>query len=54
MECYGAIDQGTTSSRFIVFDNSGNIVEQHQEESFVVIEGFRGSKQIGVQRAQLG
>ena len=32
MEYYGAIDQGTTSSRFIVFDNEGNIVEQHQEE----------------------
>ena len=32
MEYYGAIDQGTTSSRFIVFDNVGNIVEQHQEE----------------------
>ena len=26
------IDQGTTSTRFIVFDNSGKIVEQHQEE----------------------
>ena len=32
MEYFGAIDQGTTSSRFIVFDNRGNIVEQHQEE----------------------
>ncbi len=32
MEYFGAIDQGTTSSRFIVFDNKGNIVEQHQEE----------------------
>ena len=32
MEYYGAIDQGTTSSRFIVFDNVGNIVDQHQEE----------------------
>ena len=32
MEYFGAIDQGTTSTRFIVFDNSGKIVEQHQEE----------------------
>ena len=32
MEYYGAIDQGTTSSRCIGFDNVGNIVDQHQEE----------------------
>ena len=28
----GAIDQGTTSSRFIIFDDSGRIVGQSQEE----------------------
>src|SRR6202046_5465515 len=28
----GAIDQGTTSTRFIIFDRSGNIVSAAQEE----------------------
>ncbi len=28
----GAIDQGTTSSRFIVFDDAGRILGQSQEE----------------------
>ncbi|HEY3427154.1 MAG TPA: FGGY family carbohydrate kinase, partial [Acidimicrobiia bacterium] len=28
----GAIDQGTTSSRFMIFDDSGRIVGQSQEE----------------------
>ena len=28
----GAIDQGTTSTRFIVFDHSGNIVSVDQKE----------------------
>jgi len=28
----GAIDQGTTSSRFIIFDNQGSPVAQHQIE----------------------
>ena len=32
MKYFGAIDQGTTSSRFIVFNESGEIVEQHQQE----------------------
>ena len=32
MKYFGAIDQGTTSSRFIVFDNIGNIVIQKQQE----------------------
>ena len=32
MKYFGAIDQGTTSSRFIVFDESGSIVKQHQQE----------------------
>jgi len=32
MKYFGAIDQGTTSSRFIVFDNKGNIVIQKQQE----------------------
>ena len=27
-----AIDQGTTSSRFIVFDEAGSIIKQHQQE----------------------
>src|SRR3974390_2606756 len=28
----GALDQGTTSTRFIIFDHSGRIVSQAQEE----------------------
>ena len=32
MNYFAAIDQGTTSSRFIVFDESGEVVDQHQEE----------------------
>ena len=28
----GAIDQGTTSTRFIVFDQAGNIVASAQQE----------------------
>ena len=32
MKYFGAIDQGTTSSRFIVFNEDGEIVEQHQQE----------------------
>jgi len=32
MKYFGAIDQGTTSSRFIVFNENGEIVEQHQQE----------------------
>ena len=32
MNYFAAIDQGTTSSRFIVFDQNGKIVDQHQEE----------------------
>ena len=32
MKYFGAIDQGTTSSRFIVFDESGLIINQHQQE----------------------
>ena len=32
MKFFGAIDQGTTSSRFIVFDQTGSIVKQHQQE----------------------
>jgi len=28
----GAIDQGTTSTRFIIFDTDGNPVTQHQIE----------------------
>ena len=32
MKYFGAIDQGTTSSRFIVFNDQGEIVQQHQEE----------------------
>ena len=32
MEYFGAIDQGTTSSRFIVFDNKGKIIIQEQQE----------------------
>ena len=32
MKYFGAIDQGTTSSRFIVFDETGSIVKQHQQE----------------------
>ena len=32
MKYFAAIDQGTTSSRFIVFDNNGKIVIQEQQE----------------------
>ena len=32
MNYFASIDQGTTSSRFIVFDESGNIVAKHQKE----------------------
>ena len=32
MKYFGAIDQGTTSSRYIVFDENGTIVNQHQQE----------------------
>ena len=28
----GAIDQGTTSTRFILFDKGGNVVSLHQKE----------------------
>ncbi len=32
MKYFGAIDQGTTSSRFVVFDNKGKIIIQKQQE----------------------
>ena len=32
MKYFGAIDQGTTSSRFIVFNDQGEIAHQYQEE----------------------
>ena len=32
MKYFGAIDQGTTSTRFIVFDYCGSVVNQHQQE----------------------
>ena len=32
MSYFASIDQGTTSSRFIVFDEKGKVVAQHQEE----------------------
>ncbi len=32
MEFYGAIDQGTTSTRFLVFDSEDNLVAIHQVE----------------------
>ena len=32
MNYFGAIDQGTTSSRFVVFNENGEIVEQYQKE----------------------
>ena len=32
MEYFASIDQGTTSSRFIVFDQNGNVEDQHQIE----------------------
>ena len=31
-EFVGAVDQGTTSSRFMIFDHSGNEVGRHQLE----------------------
>src|SRR6056300_417288 len=32
MKYFGSIDQGTTSTRFIVFDENGKVVSQHQQE----------------------
>ena len=32
MNYFSAIDQGTTSTRFIVFDEEGTVIDQHQEE----------------------
>ena len=32
MNYFSAIDQGTTSTRFIVFDENGTVIDQHQEE----------------------
>ena len=32
MSCVGAIDQGTTSTRFMLFGKSGNVVGMHQME----------------------
>ena len=32
MKYFGAIDQGTTSSRFIVFDDKGKMIIQKQQE----------------------
>ncbi|MEO9189764.1 MAG: FGGY family carbohydrate kinase, partial [Acetobacteraceae bacterium] len=32
MRCIGAIDQGTTSTRFIIFDHAGAIVASAQRE----------------------
>jgi len=37
MKYFGAIDQGTTSSRFIVFNEDGEILEQHQQEHKQII-----------------
>jgi len=37
MKYFGAIDQGTTSSRFIVFNENGEIVEQHQHEHMQIL-----------------
>ena len=36
MKYFGSIDQGTTSSRFIVFNEKGNIVTHHQEELMLI------------------
>jgi len=32
MNYFSAIDQGTTSTRFIVFDEEGTVIDEHQEE----------------------
>jgi glycerol kinase len=32
IDCIGAIDQGTQSSRFIIYDARGAVVASHQEE----------------------
>ena len=32
MKYFGSIDQGTTSTRFIVFNEEGRVVAQHQQE----------------------
>ena len=33
MKYFGSIDQGTTSTRFIVFDENGKVISQHQQET---------------------
>lgn len=32
IDCIGAIDQGTQSSRFIIYDARGAVIASHQEE----------------------
>jgi len=39
----GAIDQGTTSSRFILFDHDGQIVHVNQREHEQITPKARGS-----------
>jgi glycerol kinase len=34
----GSIDQGTTSSRFLIFDRDGRLVASHQEVQSVFVK----------------
>lgn len=39
----GAVDQGTTSTRFMIFDHSGNEVAKHQLEHSQILPVRGGS-----------
>lgn len=39
----GAVDQGTTSTRFMIFDHGGNEVAKHQLEHEQILPGPAGS-----------
>ena len=32
MKYFGSLDQGTTSTKFIVFNQDGKVIEKHQQE----------------------
>ena len=42
----GAVDQGTTSTRFMVFDRQGQEVARHQVEHDQILPGPDGSSTI--------
>ena len=53
IDCIGAIDQGTQSSRFIIYDAKGAVVASHQEE-FLQHTSRAGYAQRGIWTAQVG